>query len=413
MAHHSWLAARRMPFGDSISQKEFVLKRQYYLGSDLARVQSIDELREWARRRLPAFAWEYIESGVEDEQTLARNRAAFQAYRFAPATLVDTSARSSGIHLFGRRLGSPLIVAPTGFNGLAYPQGDLALARAAAGAGVPFTLSSFSNTRLETIAREAPGQLWMQLYLLDNPAIGDDIVKRADAAGYAALVVTTDAQIASGREWQRRCYRAPGRLTLRHAVDALGHWRWMAGFLRHGTPRFENLRDFFPPEQLSATRGAPAITGQLKPRVTWQDIDRVRRNWSKPLLIKGIMSVADARRAHERGADGIVLSNHGGRQVDDAIAPLEILEQVKQALPEMPVLIDSGFRRGNDVLKAMALGAAAVMVGRAPLYGLAAAGQAGAERALRILQEEIDRSLGLLGCNTLAETGACLMRASA
>lgn len=389
------------------------MKRQYYRGSDLTRVQSIDELRELARRRLPAFAWEYIESGVEDEHTLARNREAFQDYRFAPATLVDTSACSIGIRLFGRDLASPLVVAPTGFNGLAYPRGDLALARAAANAGVPFTLSSFANTALETIASEAPGHLWMQLYLLDNPAIGDDIVRRADAAGYAALVVTTDAQIASGREWQRRCYRAPGQLTLRHALDAACHGPWMAGFLRHGTPRFENLRDFFPPEQLSAIRGAPAITGQLKPKVTWQDLERVRHRWSKPLLIKGIMSVADAQRAHERGADGIILSNHGGRQMDDAMAPLEILEQVKQALPDMPVLIDSGFRRGNDVLKAMALGAAAVMVGRAPLYGLAAAGQAGAEQALRILLAEIDRSLGLLGCNTLAETGACLVRAHA
>lgn len=387
-----------------------MLKRRYYRGTDLSQVQSIDELRELARRRLPAFAWEYIESGVEDEHTLAHNRAVFQDYRFAPATLIDTSARSIGIRLFGRDLATPLVVAPTGFNGLAYPQGDLALARAAAAVGVPFTLSSFSNTALETIASEAPGELWMQLYLLENPAIGDALVRRADAAGYAALVVTTDAQIASGREWQRRCYRVPGRLNWRHAIDAAWHWRWLAGFLRHGTPRFENLRDFFPPGQLSATRGAPAITGQLKPRVTWRDIERIRRNWSKPLLIKGIMSLADARRAHERGADGIVLSNHGGRQMDDAIAPLEILEQVKQALPDLPVLIDSGFRRGNDVLKAMALGAAAVMLGRAPLYGLAAAGQAGAESALRMVLVELDRSLGLLGCNTLAEANACLVR---
>ena len=266
-----------------------MLKRRYYRGTDLSQVQSIDELRELARRRLPAFAWEYIESGVEDEHTLGHNRAVFQDYRFAPATLIDTSARSIGIRLFGRDLATPLVVAPTGFNGLAYPQGDLALARAAAAVGVPFTLSSFSNTALETIASEAPGELWMQLYLLENPAIGDALVRRADAAGYAALVVTTDAQIASGREWQRRCYRVPGRLNWRHAIDAAWHWRWLAGFLRHGTPRFENLRDFFPPGQLSATRGAPAITGQLKPRVTWRDIERIRRNWSKPLLIKGIM----------------------------------------------------------------------------------------------------------------------------
>jgi len=393
-----------------LDQPDRTLKRTYYWGNDLSRVLTIDELRARAKRRLPAFAWEYIESGAEDEHTLARNRAAFQDYRFAPATLVDTRARSAALELFGQRLPSPLIVAPTGFNGLAYGQGDLALARGAAALGLPFTLSSFSNMGLEQIAQASSGPLWMQLYMLENPAITDALLQRADAAGYAALVVTTDAQVGSGREWQRRCYRSPGRLSVRHALDAACHPRWLGGIVRHGMPRFENLREFFAPDQLDAMRGAPAITGQLKPGVTWRDLERLRSKWTKPLIVKGILSLADARRAQQAGADAIVLSNHGGRQMDDAIAPLEILDTVKQALPDLTILIDSGFRRGNDILKAVALGASAVLVGRAPLYGLAAAGQAGVEHALRLLHGEIERSLGLLGCNTLAEVSACLVR---
>jgi len=363
-----------------------------------------------AQRRLPAFAWEYIESGVEDERTLAHNRAAFDAYRFVPATLIDTMSRSTAIRLFGGELPTPLVVAPTGFNGLAYANGDLALARAAGAHGIPFTLSSFANSTLEAVAAVASGPLWMQLYILENPVLTDNLIQRAAAAGYSALVVTTDAQIASGREWQRRCYRSPGRLSWRHQLDLLGHPRWLAGLLRHGMPRFANLHEFFPPEQLNALRGAPAITGQLKPRVTWRDLERIRRHWSRPLLLKGVLSVDDARRARACGVDGIVISNHGGRQLDDAIAPLEAIEAIRLAVPELTLLVDSGFRRGNHVLKALALGADAVMVGRAPLYGLAAAGEQGAAHALHILRGEIERSLGLLGCNAVTELSARLMR---
>lgn len=366
-----------------------------------------------AQRRLPAFAWEYIESGAEDERSLAHNRDAFEAYRFAPATLVDTMARSGAVRLFGSELPTPLVVAPTGFNGLAYADGDLALARAAGAQGVPFTLSSFANATLEAVAAVASGPLWMQLYILENPALTDNLIQRAAAAGYGALVVTSDAQIASGREWQRRCYRSPGRLTWRHQLDVLGHPRWLADLLRHGMPRFANLAEFFPPEQLNAMRGAPAITGQLKPRVTWRDLERIRRHWSRPLLLKGVLTPDDARRAQACGVDGLVVSNHGGRQLDDAMAPLDAIEAIRQAVPELTLLVDSGFRRGNDVLKALALGADAVMVGRATLYGLAAAGERGAAHALQLLRAEIERSLGLLGCNsaTARELGPRLVRA--
>lgn len=389
------------------------MTRKLYAGPDLSRVQTISELREIARRRLPDFAWQYIESGSEDEHTLANNRAAFRDYAFVPNTLVDTSTRDTSIRLFGEHLPTPLIIAPTGFNGLAHPGGDLALAKAAEKYGLPLTLSSFSNEPLETIAANSRGRLWMQLYILENPRITEELVKRAEAAGFSALVVTTDANVSSAREWQRRCYRAPGQLTVRHQLDTALHPRWLARFARScmnaGFPRFANLTSFFPSNDLRATKGAPAVLGQLKPRITWADIKRLRDIWSGPLIIKGVLSVEDAKRAHCVGADSIVLTNHGGRQLDDALSPLRVIGPVKDALPDMPVLIDSGFRRGNDVLKAIGLGATAVLLGRATLYGLAAAGQSGVERAIQIITGEIDRSLGLLGCTHLSAVGKCLI----
>ncbi|MDR8105031.1 alpha-hydroxy-acid oxidizing protein [Burkholderia cenocepacia] len=389
------------------------MKRRLYLGRDLARVQTIEELRQMAMRRLPAFAWQYIESGAEDEHTLARNRSAFRDYTFGARTLIDTSERDTTIKLFGEVLPMPLAIAPTGFNGLAFPGGDGALARAAAHTGVPFTLSSFANESIEAIADTAGGKLWFQLYVLDNLRLTEQLVHRARKAGYRALLVTTDANVASSREWQKRCYRSPGRLTLQHQLDALLHPRWTYHFalavMSRGMPIFANLATFYPPSQLSATRAAPLITAQLKPRITWEDIRKLRRLWDAPLLIKGVLSADDAVRAHELGVDGVVLSNHGGRQLDDAISPLEILSATRSRLPDFPLLIDSGFRRGNDILKAIALGATAVMVGRSTLYGLAAAGEAGATRALHILSSEIDRTLGLMGCTHLGSVSE-LMR---
>ncbi|HVW50009.1 MAG TPA: alpha-hydroxy acid oxidase [Trinickia sp.] len=389
------------------------MKRRLYLGRDLARVQTIEELRQMAMRRLPAFAWQYIESGAEDEHTLARNRGAFRDYAFSARTLIDTSERDKTTTLFGEVLPMPLAIAPTGFNGLAFPGGDGALARAAAHTGVPFTLSSFANESIEEIADASGGKLWFQLYVLDNLRLTEQLVHRARQAGYRALVVTTDANVASSREWQKRCYRSPGQLTLRHQLDALLHPRWTCHFARAALSRrmpiFANLATFYPRSQLSATRAAPLITAQLKPRITWADIRKLRRLWDAPLLIKGILSVDDAVRAHELGVDGVVLSNHGGRQLDDAISPLEILTATRNRLPDFPLLVDSGYRRGNDILKAIGLGATAVMVGRATLYGLAAAGEAAATRALHILSSEIDRTLGLMGCTHLSSVGE-LMR---
>ena len=387
------------------------LSRKFYSGRDFRRAISIPELRAIARRRVPHFAFEYVECGAEDELTLRWNRAAFEAIRFVPRTLVDTTQRQQHTTLFGTPSSSPLVIAPTAMNGMQHRRGDVALARAAVEAGIPFCLSTFSNVRLEALAKEVSGRLWMQLYLLGDRNIARDILGRAEQAGYEALVLTTDANVFGFREWDRRNYRSPGRLTLRNMLDAARHPRWLADvMLPGGFPRFENLADFLPPEARSARAGVAHLPRLLVPNLSWRDVEWLRQAWPGKLLVKGILNADDACRAVELGCEGIVLSNHGGRQLDSCVSPLEVLPAVVGAVGDRcTIMVDSGFRRGADVVKAVALGASAVMVGAATLYGLAAGGQAGARHAIDILAGEIDRVLGQLGCNSLADVGPHLI----
>ncbi len=389
-------------------------RRRPFRGSDLARAINIADLREIARRKVPNFIFEYVEGGAEDEASLRHNRAALEALRFVPRTLVDTTARHQRIELFGRECPAPLIVAPTGGNGMIHPLGDLALARAAASAGVPFCLSTVSTVRLERLATEVGGRLWMQLYVMDDRKVAEDIVTRAAAAGFEALVFTTDANVFGSREWDRRNYRRPGKPTARNILDALRHPRWLYEvLLRDGVPKFENIASFLPAGGATALGGSTVIPKLFGPSITWDDVRWLRRIWRGKLLIKGVMSVGDARRAAELGCDGIVLTNHGGRQLDYCVSPIEVLPEIAQAVGgQLTVLVDGGFRRGSDVIKALALGARGVMLGRATLYGLTAAGERGARRALEIVTTEIDRTLGQLGCRSVADLGPHLLRAS-
>ena len=387
-------------------------KRGASIGRDCARALNIADLREIARRRVPGFAFEYVEGGAEDEATLRRNREAFSALRFVPQTLVDTSGRSLATSLFGRPCAAPLAIAPTGLNGMLHPDGDMALARAAAAFGVPYTLSTLSTTRLEDVAARAGGRLWMQLYVMKNRAIAEDIMARAAAAGYEALVFTSDANVFGSREWDQRNYARPGKPRLRAVLDSMRHPRWLAGvLLRNGIPRFRNVEAFLPPGAASAVGGSTIIPKMFEPTITWSDIAWIRRQWPGKLLVKGVLSVDDARRAADAGCDGIVLSNHGGRQLDYCVAPLEVLGEIAAAVGNrLTIVIDSGFRRGSDVAKALALGAHAVMIGRAALYGLAADGERGVRRALDMLAVELDRVLGQLGCRSVADLRASLLR---
>ncbi|MGA7538006.1 MAG: alpha-hydroxy acid oxidase [Steroidobacteraceae bacterium] len=387
-------------------------KRRPFSGRDAARALNIADLRAIARRRVPGFVFEYLEGGGEDETTLRRNREAFAALRFVPQTLIDTSARSLATSVLGRPSAAPLAIAPTGLNGMLHPEGDLALARAAAAFGIPYTLSTLSTTRLEEVAAAAGGRLWMQLYVMKDRAIAEDIMTRAAAAGYEALVFTSDANVFGNREWDRRSYLRPGKLRAGAALDAMRHPRWLFEMLaRHGVPRFRNIEAFLPAGAASAVGGSTIVPQMFAPTITWTDIDWIRRHWPGKLLIKGVLALEDARRAVDAGCDGVVLSNHGGRQLDHCVAPIEVLGEIAAAVGNrLTIVIDSGFRRGNDIAKALALGAHTVMIGRAALYGLAAGGEHGVRRALDMLAVELDRVLGQLGCRSVGELRPSLLR---
>jgi (S)-mandelate dehydrogenase len=386
-------------------------KRRPFASRDIARALNIADLRAIAQRRIPGFVYEYMESGAEDEASVRGNREALERLRFVPRTLIDTSARHQRCQILGREANSPLVIAPTGLNGLLYADGDVALARAAAKLGVPYTLSTVSTTHLEEVARRAAGRLWMQLYVVKDRAIARDIMQRAAAAGYEALVFTTDANVFGNREWDRRGYRRPGKPTLRASLDALRHPRWLwQVLLRDGMPRFRNLEAFLP-SSLTPMGASTVIPRLFDATLCWDDITWIREHWQGKLLLKGVLSVADAERAAALGCDGLVISNHGGRQLDYCIAPIDVLPEIVAAVgARLAVLVDGGFRRGTDVVKALALGAQAVMLARATLYGLIAGGEPGVERALGILTTEIDRVLGQLGCNSITELSPALVR---
>jgi (S)-mandelate dehydrogenase len=380
------------------------MRRRFHSGRDIGRCLSIEELRGVARRRLPAFAHEYLEGGADDEVSLRRNRRAFEELAFVPRTLVDVSRRDAAVEIFGERLSLPLAIAPTGANGLFWRRGDLALARAAKAYDIPFIQSTVSTLRIESVA-EIGLRHWMQLYMLKNRSVTEAIVERAGAAGCGALVVTTDTVVFGNREWDRRHYATPSALSLRSRIDVLAHPRWMLDVLvPHGIPVFENLLDFLPGRRGNPVETRAFLVREMDMAITFEDIGWLRRIWPRKLVVKGILDREDALRAADAGADGIVISNHGGRQLDGAVSPIEALPEIRKAVGKrLCLMIDGGFRRGTDIVKAVALGADLVLLGRATLYGLAAGGEAGAKRALAILSEEIDRTIGLLGATSLKE----------
>ncbi len=361
---------------------------------------NIGDLRAVAKRRLPRFVFDYVDGGAEDERTLAGNREAFARLRFAPRTLVDVSRRDLTGTLLGAPASFPVVVGPTGLNGLAWRDGDMALAKAASRAGVPFAMSTVSMSRVEDIAREAPGRLWLQAYVFAERHITDAIIGRALAAGFECLVLTSDFPVAGKRERDLRSGLLPRqKFTLATRLDMLMHPRWLATVATR-RPRFVNVeRELGPGQDVNAFVGH----GMFDPAFAWDDVKRFRDRWPRKLLLKGVLRADDAERALSAGVDGLVLSNHGGRQLDGAISGLEALPHVARAVgSRASLLIDGGVRRGSDIAKAVALGAEGVLLGRAPVYGLAAGGREGVTRALDILADELDRTLALTGCANLA-----------
>ena len=369
----------------------------------------IADLREIARRRLPKGVFEFIDRGNGDEIALANNRAAFDRIKLAPHQLVDTSQRTQEITLFGKRHRMPMAIAPTGSAGLTWFEGEIALARAAKAAGIPFTLATGSMTALERVAAEAGGTLWFQVYMWPDRSLSHGLIERAHKAGYEALMVTVDTPVPPGREYNlRNGMTIPFRFTRKNVTDVLMHPRWLATVLARylltsGMPRYEN----YPTEMKTRITALPMGRSMMvTDSLTWDDLRDIRKRWPHALIVKGLMRPEDAKLAADCGADGVLVSNHGGRAVDSTRAPIEVLPQfVEAAGQRTTVLVDSGFRRGADVVKALALGAKAVLIGRPTLYGTAVAGEIGAARAIEIYRDEIDKLLALIGCRSVADLG--------
>ena len=372
-----------------------------------AECHNIHDLREIARRRLPKGLFEFVDRGTEDEVALRNNRAAFERIKLNMRTLVNVAGRNQEVTLFGVRHQMPIAIAPTGCAGLMWHEGELELAKAAAAAGIPFSLATGSLTAMEKITEVAGGTLWFQLYMWPDRALSHKLVQRAEAAGYKALLVTVDGVVSPNREYNlKNGFTIPFSFTRRNVTDVLGHPEWLLGVLAKymtttGMPRYEN----YPTEMKAKMTAQPMGRSMLKnDSLDWDDLRALRKLWPHTLILKGVMHPQDAIMAAECGADGVVVSNHGGRNFDSALAPIEALPQIVDAVGKrMTVLVDSGFRRGSDVVKALALGANAVLVGRPTLYGTAVGGEAGAARAIKIFRDEIDRVLAFLGYRSVAE----------
>jgi len=362
---------------------------------------NIDELREIARRRVPRFAFDYVDGGAEDEVTLQGNRASFERLRFRPRTLADVSVRDTSTRILGQPAAWPAIVGPTGLNGIQWRDGDLHMARAAAAAGLPFAMSTVSMSYIEDLVRETSGRLWLQGYVFREREITNRLIDRADAAGVEALIITSDFPTAGKRERDFRSGLLPKQaFPLATKLDMLLHPRWLLTVATR-RPRFVNVeRELGPGANVNAFVGH----GMFDPSLSWDDLARFRERWKRKLLLKGVLHAEDAERAVALGMDGVWLSNHGGRQLDRAVSGMDVLPEVVAAVGDRTtVIVDGGVRRGSDIAKALALGAAAVALGRAPVYGLGAGGQAGAARALEILHEEFDRVLALTGCRSVSD----------
>lgn len=382
--------------------------RRYYAGRRPERAHSIADLQRMARRRLPAFAYEYVAGGAQDERTLADNRRAFAELGWHCRTLIDVRDIRCAGRLFGRDWPWPLGIAPTGYNGMLWPDADIALAQAAAAFDLPFTLSTVSCNSIEQVRVAVPkARLWFQLYSLNDREVEDGLLARAQAADCEALVVTTDAVVLGDRQWDKRNYHAPGSLTWGNRLDVLCHPGWVARVLwPHGMPKLGNLSPYLPADRQTALGGAQFVGQRMNRGLNRQTLVELRERWPNRLLVKGILDPRDARLCAEIGADGIIISNHGGRQVDGAPSALSRIATIRAAVgPDMPLLLDGGIRHGTDILKAIALGADGVLSGRATLYGVGAAGGAGAKRALSLLTAQLEQGLAVIGCPDLDQLG--------
>jgi (S)-mandelate dehydrogenase len=373
---------------------------------------NIEELRQAAQRRLAAGVYAFLERGVEDDVSVIANKAAMRDITLQPRILRGVANIDMSTDILGQRVSAPMAIAPTGGNAMLWYRGDEALARAAAAAGIPFTISTASSIDVEDIAR-AGGRLWFQLYLWEDRTLSHAAIDRAWAAGCDTLFITADMAVPPNREFMRRMgFGLPFKVGRRSFVDIALHPKWTLGvmgryMLNGGLPRQANL----PPElKGTLTRDPKRRASFVNDTLDWEEVKGLRDRWKGKLIIKGIMRGEDAEQALAIGADGVVVSNHGGRSLDCSAPTIKVLPEVVSAIGDRgTVFFDSGIRRGTDIVKALALGANAVLLGRAPLYGLAAGGQPGVELALEILKTEIRRTMGLTGSPTIADLSAELL----
>jgi L-lactate dehydrogenase (cytochrome) len=379
----------------------------------LGRFLSLEDFESAARRHLPRPVFAYVSGGVERNESLHANRAAFAQYAFVPRVMVDIRTGSTAVTLLGKRYAAPFGIAPMGLSALSAYRGDVVQARSAAAENIPMVMSGASLMRMEDVLDANP-DAWFQAYLPPGEAAIGALIDRVKAAGFRTLVITADTPVSGNREHNVRAgFSTPLRPSVGLAWQGLQHPRWLFGtflrtLVRHGLPHFESAY---------AHRGAPILSQRAvremgdRGHLNWDCFRMVRRMWSGPVVVKGILDARDARRAVDLGADGIIVSNHGGRQLDGAAAPLCVLPQVVAACPDVPVMIDSGIRRGTDVLKALALGARMVFVGRPFNYAASVAGEAGVRHGISLLQQEISRNMAMLGINSLSELDASFLLA--
>jgi isopentenyl diphosphate isomerase/L-lactate dehydrogenase-like FMN-dependent dehydrogenase len=361
---------------------------------------SIAALRALAHKALPRTLFDMVDGAAGDEITLRNNEAALAAIELVPTLLAGAPKRDQSVELFGLRLPSPVIIGPTGLAGLLWPHAELATARAAARFGTIYCTSHASTATLEAIGAAAPGPKWMQVFLYKDRGLTAEFAARAAAAGYQGLVLTVDNQVMAGRDRDARNGMSfPLRWGPRSLGDFLSHPAWLLRMRETPSPTFVNYG-----ARTSISAFGALMNEQLDPNVSWSDVERLRGQWRGPLLLKGVLHPGEAREAINRGADGIIVSNHGGRQLDGAVASIRALPGVVEAVGgRAPVLVDGGFRRGVDVVKALAMGARAVMIGRPHLWGVACAGEDGVFWVLELLRREIDRALALGGWDGVAK----------
>ncbi len=378
----------------------------------LARCANVDDLRRVAERRLPRGVFDYVDGAAEDERTQRRNCEAFHRLEFRPRVLRNVGDVDTGTTLLGRTLPLPLVMAPTGFTRIVESQGELAVARAAARAGVPYSLSTLSTRSIEDVAAVCPGPKWFQVYAWRDRGLVKELVERAAAAGYDALLLTIDTAVLGRRERDVRSgFTLPPKVGLETLVDGALHPAWTLDFLRSEPIAFSNVVGRSVGDGSDAVSLADYINSQFDPGLDWDDVAWLRGIWDGPVILKGIQSVIDAERAAAEGIPAIALSNHGGRQLDGSPAPLELVAETAERVGDrLEILCDGGVRRGSDIAKAVALGARACMIGRAYLYGLGAGGERGVDLVLRWFAEGLERTLALAGARSIGELSRDFVR---